>query len=400
MRLKLKPLHEQTIVITGASSGIGLTTAGMAARKGANVMLVSRDEEALRRIRDELRADGCRAEYTVADVGEADALQRVLSATLEAFGGLDTWVNNAGVGVYSNLQELSREDHEQLFRTNYWGVVNGTQVAAKHLRQHGGAIINIGSVLSDVATTPLGAYAASKHAVKGFTDAFRLEMIQQRAPVSITLVKPSGINSPWTEHAKNYMGHRATVPPMVYAPETVARAVLFAAAHPQRDIVIGSSGSLIIGFARWLPKLADGVFAKVLPSLHVDRSRPPVATDDLYSPADNGRRYSDHGMVRKHSAWAAIQRHPLATVGLALLAGAAVAGALRQRRARASRASALAALPAMASVAASIKALRKSLSPRRTRTERVRDAMVSGWDGQKRMWRSGTERAMQRLRLH
>jgi hypothetical protein len=283
-------------------------------------------------------------------------------------------------------------------------VVNGTQAAARYFMRHGGgAIINIGSVLSDVATTPLGAYAASKHAVKGFTDAFRLEMIQQKAPVSVTLVKPSGINSPWTDHAKNYKPDRARVPPMVYAPETVARAVLFAAQHPRRDIVVGSSGAAIAGFSRWMPRVADRLFARVLPRLHFDRSRPSIPTDDLYSPADHGRRYSDHRMVRKHSAYAAIQRHPLLTIGIGLLAGAAIYAVLHSRRQRrdsvAGRASAMAAVP-LATLLAGYNAVRAKVAGPRTRTAELRHAVASGWRDQKRAWRRGSRRAMESVGLH
>lgn len=404
MRVKLKPLKEQTIVITGASSGIGLTTAAIAASRGANVMLVARDEDALRTIRDELRAAGGNVEYAAADVADADEMQRVVAAAIDTFGGIDTWVNNAGVGVYSDLLEISREDHERMFQTNYWGVVNGTQVAARYLMRHGGgAIINIGSVLSDVATTPLGAYAASKHAVKGFTDAFRLEMIQRKAPVSVTLIKPSGINSPWTDHAKNYKPDRARVPPMVYAPETVARAVLFAAQHPRRDILVGSSGAAIVGFSRWLPRTADRVFARALPWLHFDHSRPSVPTDDLYSPADDGRRYSDHRMVRKHSAYAAIQRHPLLTLGIALLAGAAIYAVVHERRLRArsitARASALGAVP-LATLLAGYNAVRAKMAAPRSRTAELRHAVASGWHERKRAWRRGSRRAMESVGLH
>ena len=403
MRVKLKPLHEQSIVITGASSGIGLTTATMAAKRGASVLLVARDEEALRGIRDRLRAEGGRVEYAAADVADADEMQRVVAAAIDSFGGIDTWVNNAGVGLYSDLLEVSREDHERVFQTNYWGVVNGTQAAARYMLRHGGgAIVNIGSVLSDVATTPLGAYSASKHAVKGFTHAFRLEMLQRHAPISVALVKPSGINSPWTEHAKNYMPDRARVPPMVYAPETVARAILFAATHPCRDLVVGSSGAALTAFSHWLPRAADRVFAALLPPLHFDRSRPAVASDNLYSPAGDGERYSDHRLVRKHSLYAAMQRRPLLSLGIAALAGAAVWAALRQRRQRhtvTARAASAAAVP-LATLAAALGALKARVSPPRTRTAAVTAAVASGWRTQKRQLRRGTRRAMESVGLH
>ena len=403
MRTRLKPLHEQVMLVTGASSGIGLTTAEMAAAQGAAVMLVARDEDALRGIRDRLRAAGHRAEYAVADVAEIDQLEQALAAAVEAFGGVDTWVNNAGVGVYSDLLEIRREDHERMFQTNYWGVVNGTQVAARHMIRHGGgAIINIGSVLSDIATTPLGAYSATKHAVKGFTDAFRMEMKQRGAPVSVTLVKPSGINSPWSDHARNYRDDRARVPPVVYAPETVARAVLFAASHPRRDVVVGSSGALLIGFSRLLPRTADRVYGWVLPRLSFDRSRASVPTDALYSPADDGRRRSDHRMVRKHSVHGALQRHRLLAWTAVAVAGAAVFLVLRHRRlhARPTLRTRLASLPLLASAAAVLGRARGALASGRARSAEAGHRLAAGWHAGTRALRSGAARGATALRLH
>jgi len=404
MRARLKPLHQQVVVVTGASSGIGLATAELAAAAGAAVMLVARDEDTLRSLRDRLRAAGQRAEYAVADVARLDEVEAALAATLEAFGGMDTWVNNAGVGVYADLLEISREDHERMFETNYWGVVNGTQVAARYLLRHGGgAIVNIGSVLSDLATTPLGAYSASKHAVKGFTDAFRMEMIARGAPLSITLVKPSSINSPWSDHARNYRNDRARVPPVVYAPETVARAVLFAAEHPRRDIVVGGGGAAMVAFARLLPRTADRLYARLLPWLSFDRSRPAVPGDDLYAPAANGQRSSDHRMVRRRSLHAAMQRHPLATWAAIALAGTAVWLLLRHRRHRTAPAglrARLAALPVIASTAALLKRGGGLVASGRHRGaaafHRIAGRLNSGNHG----WRARMQRGADALRLH
>ena len=145
MRLRLKPLAEQVIVITGASSGIGLTTAIMAAKRGAAVVLAAREEGALREIRDGILTGGGRAEYVVADVGSRSDVEFVAAEAERHFGGFDTWVNNAGVGVFSRLEEISDEDHERLFRTNYWGVVHGSTVALRLLKRRGGALINMGS---------------------------------------------------------------------------------------------------------------------------------------------------------------------------------------------------------------------------------------------------------------
>ena len=133
MRLQLKKLSEQTIVITGASSGIGLVTARMAAQRGARLVLAARAEDALRRLTEEIKASGGEAVYVVADVGNEQEVNRIAVAAKQRFGGFDTWINNAGISIYGNLLDVSNEDHRRLFETNFWGVVYGSQVAARHL---------------------------------------------------------------------------------------------------------------------------------------------------------------------------------------------------------------------------------------------------------------------------
>jgi NADP-dependent 3-hydroxy acid dehydrogenase YdfG len=134
MRVHLKPVEDQIIVITGATSGIGLATAKMAARRGARLVLVGRDEKALKDIETVIRRDGGEAIFVVADVADEDAMMTVAETALRDFGGFDTWVNNAGVSIYDKVQETSMEDHHRLFDTNYWGTVIGSRIAATHLR--------------------------------------------------------------------------------------------------------------------------------------------------------------------------------------------------------------------------------------------------------------------------
>ena len=172
----LKALSEQIIVITGATSGIGLVTARMAAKRGAKLVLAARSETSLRRLVDEIASAGGEAGYVVADVGREQDVQRIADVAVERFGGFDTWVNNAGVSIYGRLTEVTVEDMRRLFDTNVWGVVHGCRTAAAHLRERGGAIVNVGSTLSDRAIPLQGIYCASKHAVKGFTDAVRMEL--------------------------------------------------------------------------------------------------------------------------------------------------------------------------------------------------------------------------------
>jgi NAD(P)-dependent dehydrogenase (short-subunit alcohol dehydrogenase family) len=190
--MKLKAIEVQTLVVTGGSSGIGLATAKMAAERGANVIILSRDEEGMRKICDDERAAGHKMDFVVAEVGERDQVRKAVQTIIDRHGGFDTWYNCAGVGVYAKLEDVSDADHERVFKTNYWGVVYGSLEALKHLKDKGGAIINQGSIVSDMPAPVLGTYTATKHAVKGFTDSLRQELIEEGAPVSVSLIKPSG----------------------------------------------------------------------------------------------------------------------------------------------------------------------------------------------------------------
>src|SRR5918994_6787622 len=205
MKIKLKRLDQQVMVITGATSGIGLATARRAAERGARVVLCSRNEAELAETTAQIRQSGGSAVAVVADVSNQDDVERLAARALEEFGSLDTWVNNAGVSFYGRLTEVAIEDMRQLFEVNFWGMVHGTRAAVPQLRRNGGALINLGSIVSDRAIPLQGAYSASKHAVKGFTDALRMELEQEGAPISVTLIKPSTIDTPYFQHAKNYM---------------------------------------------------------------------------------------------------------------------------------------------------------------------------------------------------
>lgn len=316
-------LSGKTLVITGATSGIGLVTARMAARAGARVFMIARNAEALSHACEELWAEGVDAAFAVADVGDAEQVKAAAGEAISRLGGFDAWINVAGVAIYAPLLETPSEEHERLFRTNYWGVVNSAAAAMPHLKAHGGAFITVGSVVSEFGTPLLGAYAASKHAVKGFIDSLRIEMLAERAPVCITLVKPSGIDTPLNEHASNHMGAGARIPPPAYAPELVAEAILHAVKNRRREIVVGGAGRLQILGASWLPGLADRISALVAPLLR-DRSRAPTRWDNLFEPGEDGRTRSrtEHG--RRLSLYTAATLHR----GLAAATGAALGGVL------------------------------------------------------------------------
>ena len=328
MNVRLKRIQDQVIVITGASSGIGLATARMAAHRGAKLVLAARNDEALRRVVEEIRKNGGQAVDVDADVGSEEDVRRIAARGLAEFGGFDTWVNNAGVSIYGRALEVSIDDMRRLFETNFWGVVYGSRVACEYLRQRGGALVNLGSEVSDKAVPLQGIYSASKHAVKGWTDALRMELEYDEAPISVTLIKPGAIDTPYPKHAKNYLPDQPKHAPPVYAPESVARAILYAAATPVRDLYVGAGAKLVASMDRWAPRLTDRVVEKmIIPGTH--SGRPRRHQDALYEAGEGLQERGDYpGMVR-NSIYTRAVTHPMLTGAAAVGAGLMVAALWR-----------------------------------------------------------------------
>jgi short-subunit dehydrogenase len=261
MSVFLKPLNQQVIFITGATSGIGLATVYLAVGQGAKVFMLSRNEDELQELQDEMRLKGYETAYAVADVAEYDQLLLAADKCLMTFGRIDTWINNAGITIYSKLLETSDEEAKRLFDTNFWGVVNGCKVAIPLLKSSGGALINLGSVLSEVALPIQGIYSASKHAVKAYTDSLRRELMAENAPISVSLVMPGAIDTPYTLHGRSHIGEPVHTPP-VYGAEVAAETVLKCAFKPTREIGVGSSAYLFPFMDKYFPKLQDLIMSK------------------------------------------------------------------------------------------------------------------------------------------
>lgn len=327
MKPKLKRLEDQVMVITGGTSGIGLATAKRAARRGARVVLCSRNDAELRETVDAIAQRGGTARSVVADVANQEEVERLATTAIEEFGAIDTWVNNAGVSFFGRLTEVAVEDMRQLFEVNFWGTVYGARAAVARLRGSGGALINVGSVVSDRAIPLQGAYSASKHAVKGFTDALRMELEEEGAPISVTLIKPSTIDTPYFEHAKNYMSVEPKPPAPVYAPEVVANAILRAAEHPVRDITIGGGGRLITALGTALPRLTDFYMERAMFSGQRSDTAATERAGNLYAPGAGGRERGGYaGHVMQSSVYTRAALSPgkallAAGLGLAVFAG-------------------------------------------------------------------------------
>ena len=335
MKARLKKLKNQVIVITGATSGIGLVTARMAVKRGARLVLAARSQDALHQLTAEIGQSGGKAIHVIADVGNPEDVHEIVRAAEHTFGGFDTWVNDAGISIYGKLEEVPMGDMRHLFETNFWGLVYGSLEAARHLkgRVGGGALINIGSTLSDRAIPLQGMYCASKHAVKGFTDALRMELEEAGAPVSVTLIKPGAIDTPYVRHAKNYLEVEPLNPPPIYAPETVARAILHCAETPERDVYVGGGGKGTSMLGQYLPRLTDIIMESLFfgqqKSDRPPRPREHNALDQPSGRLDERGGYKGH--VAESSLYTNASLHPVLT-GVALIgAGLAVSSLWRAK---------------------------------------------------------------------
>lgn len=319
---RLKPLKDQVMVITGASSGIGLVTARMAAKRGAKVVLTARNYEALEQVTKEINRDtssGGMAAFVAADVADESGLRRVAEEAVSRFGRIDTWVNGAGVSVYGRLMDLSIDDQRRVFETNMWGVVMGCRVAVPHLSK-GGALINIGSILSDLAVPLQGIYCASKHAVKAYTDCLRMELEHDHIPIAVTFIKPYSIDTPYAEHAKNYLATEPRFPLPVYAPEIAAETILHCAEHPKRDVYIGGGAKLMATAATLAPRLTDKLMEVLFDMQLSDRPQEDRTKNSLYRPTTGLKERGGRApYVSETSFYTQASLHPVLT-GAALAA--------------------------------------------------------------------------------
>jgi short-subunit dehydrogenase len=330
MKPTLKPLDQQVVVITGASSGIGLATARRLGERGATLLLAARNEEALAKIAEDIRGYGVRCEHVVADVGVEADVARIARTAIERFGGFDTWINDAGTSIYGKLWDTPIEDARRLFETNYWGTVYGSLEAVSHLKEKGGALINVNSVLGDFSIPEQGTYCASKHAAKGFSNSLREEIVAAKLPISLTLIKPSAIATPFPEHAVSYMDSFGKLPPPLYAPELVADAIMHACENPVRELTVGSAGKAQTILFNWAPWLAEPLFGVVGPWLQKEKTEVHGGKINLHEAGTGGRAHGTDRFVRQSSFFLELQKRPQLMAGLAagLAATVVVGGAL------------------------------------------------------------------------
>ena len=329
MKHRLLPIEEQVVVITGASSGIGLVTARHAARLGARVVLAARNEQDLKIAVEGIRAGGGRAIHVAADVADPHQVEHIGDTAVREFGTIDTWVNNAAVSIYGRVTDVTLQDMRRQMDVNYWGQVYGCRAAVPHLRQAGGTIINVGSALCDRAIPLQGNYCAAKHALRAFTDTLRMELEAEGVPITVTLVKPASIDTPFFEKARTHLDVEPQPVPPVYAPEIVADVILRCAVQPVRDVIVGGSGKLLSA-ANLVPRVADRYMeSRMFEAQQTDIPVRDDRQDNLFSPVEHdggtrGRTWL--GRTKATSAYTAAALRPrlaaATLVGLAALMAA------------------------------------------------------------------------------
>ena len=335
MKIHLKPLRDQGVVITGASSGIGLVTAKQAAERGAGVVLAARNGGDLDRAVEAIRRAGGRAIAVVTDMSDPAQVDRLADAAVREFGGIDTWVNNAAVSIYGRIEHVPIADMRRQMDVNFWGQVYGALAALRQMRVKGGAIVNVGSALSDRAIPLQGTYCAAKHAVKAFVDTLRMELEEAGVPVAVTLIKPASIDTPFFDKARTYLGVEPQPVPPVYAPEVVSSVILEAAERPIREIIAGGAGAKLSA-ARFAPRAADLYMERwTFDAQKTDKRTVPERRDNLYEPVEydggeRGRNWQGH--TRESSVYTkAALRPSIAAAIFAVGAGVALAGIARTR---------------------------------------------------------------------
>lgn len=264
----MRKLDGAVVVVLGASSGIGRATARLFAERGAKLVVASRSGRALDDVVAVCERAGAEAIAVPVDVRDEVHVRALRDAAVQRFERIDVWVNVAGVYMLGDVEDVPSEDVRALIETNFMGVVHGTKAALSQFRkQGGGTVIQLGSMAGKVSYAKASAYCASKHAVHGFNEALRQELVGTN--IQACLVVPATVDTPFFDHAANYTGRVMRVaPPPVYRPERVARAIVRCAIRPRREVRVGVGPTAATLFARILPRLFERLAPGVIERRH------------------------------------------------------------------------------------------------------------------------------------
>jgi NAD(P)-dependent dehydrogenase (short-subunit alcohol dehydrogenase family) len=330
-------LRDKVVVITGASAGVGRAAARTFGERGARVGLLARGEEGLKAARREIEAAGADVVDVPCDVADGDAVDAAADAIERELGPIDVWVNNAMVGVLDEFVDVSPEDFRRVTDVTYLGVVNGTRAALRRMSARDrGTIVQVGSALSFRGIPLQSAYCGAKHAVQGFSESVRTELLHRRSSVRIVQVHLPALNTPQFHWVKTDLSRHPQPVPPIYQPEVAARAIVWAAEHRRRQLFVGTPTVLTVWADRFVPGLIDRYLAgKGYDGQQATWPIEPDRPDNLHEPVagDHGAHGEFDDVARRWSLqlWATMHR---AVLGAAALGAAGVVGILRSARSR------------------------------------------------------------------
>lgn len=330
----------EVVVITGASAGVGRAVARRFARKGASIGLIARGRDALEAACRDVESLGGRAVTLPADVCSAAQVEEAAAAVEQRFGPIDVWINNAMVSVFSPVKEMTAAEFERVTDVTYLGSVYGTLAALKRmLPRDRGAIVQVGSALAYRGIPLQAAYCGSKHAIQGFVDSLRCELLHDRSAVRLTMVQLPALNTPQFSWVKSRLPRSPQPVPPIFQPELAAEAIYWAAHHDRREVIVGWPAAKAIAANKIAPGLADWYLARNgYRSQQTDEFVEPDRADNLWEPlpGDRGARGRFSGRAKDHSVywWMSKNRGWILAAALGTLAALVAGGPHKTPRRR------------------------------------------------------------------
>ncbi|MEW1837950.1 SDR family oxidoreductase [Nonomuraea angiospora] len=335
----MTPLEGRVVVVTGASGGVGRAVVRQLGRQGAKVALIARGTTGLGAAAVDVGVEGGTGEVFEADMAEYDQVRRAAERIEAEMGPISVWINIAFSSVFARFSDISPDEYARTTAVTYLGYVWGTKVALDLMRpRNTGAIVQAGSALSQRGIPLQSAYCGAKHAIKGFTESVRTELLADRSGIDITLVQLPALNTPQFDWVLSKLRRHPQPVPPIYQPEVAARAIVYAAEHPERkEYWVGATTAATLLAQRVAPALVDRYVARTGARSQQTDEKPPDGVANLWEPADEDVDYGAHGSfdershARSPQLWLSQHRGP---VLLALAGGAAAAWAALRLRGR------------------------------------------------------------------
>jgi NAD(P)-dependent dehydrogenase (short-subunit alcohol dehydrogenase family) len=329
-----KPLNQQVIVVTGASSGLGRAVARLAGRRGAKVVVTARTSEALDACVREIEAFGSEALAVPADCTVQDEVAQVVEQAVDRFGRIDTYVANAIVTVYAETYRYEPDELRRIMDVNFFGQVYGYWAALPYLRESKGTFLSVQSALAYRGIPLQGGYCASKAALRNFFESARVELMKDKSGVDISVVHPAAINTPQFDRDRQKIGKQPQPVPPIYQPEPFADAVLHCCEHPIRELPIGWGAQKLMWGQKLSPRAGDLMLLRMgWKGQHTDDDKPLDSPDNLFGPmpGDPGAHGRFDAESRNSTLWTSLRLRRW-LVGAAMVGAAAVAGSVERNR--------------------------------------------------------------------